>query len=456
MQILSTLLYLVGAGIIIFLLTRFMRARRFADKAVNYFLIVMAFVSIVTVFLIGVFIFLEAADAFQEVGVQGLFVYADGLAVIAHPDIEIDDIGLEELRSVAAGKITNYSQLGGQNMGILVIGAKKDTLLRDRFDEIVMTTEEGRYKTTEDALLKSTGEEILTTVAETERAIGYIPMDLLEEAQTANVNILTVGGIAPTFWSGIRGKYPVFQKSFVWRPQKEWFSILPMIYGSILVTIGAIALGVPVSLGVAIFLAEIAPNWMRNIVRPAVELLAGIPSVVYGLFGLVVIVPFIRNIPAPRNTGFGLLSASIVLAIMIGPTVANIAEDAIRAVPRDFKQGSLALGATHWQTIVNVILPAARSGIIAAIILGIGRAVGETMAMIMVIGNSVAIPAPLNDNPLTLFLSQARTLTGNIAVEINYATGIHRSALFATGVVLFLMIMAINSTARLVLRKRSA
>lgn len=240
----------------------------------------------------------------------------------------------------------------------------------------------------------------------------------------------------------------------VWRPGQEQFGLLAMVAGSIWAAIGAMVLGVPLAVGGAIFLAEVAPPRMRDIVRPAVELLAGIPSVVYGLFGMVVMVPLVRQIPAPGNTGFGLLAASIVLAVMILPTITNIAEDAIRAVPREYKEGSLALGATHWQTIMGVILPAARSGIVAAIILGIGRAAGETMAMIMVIGNSIIMPRPLNYNPLTIFLSQARTLTGNIAVEISYATGIHESALFATGVVLFALIMIINSAAHLVIRRR--
>lgn len=240
----------------------------------------------------------------------------------------------------------------------------------------------------------------------------------------------------------------------VWRPgsiigtDTAQFGLLPMILGTILSTLGAVVIGVPLSLGTAILLAEVAPRAVRETVRPVVELLAGIPSVVYGLFGMVVLAPLIRNFDVPRNTGFGLLNASIVLAIMIIPTVTNIAEDAIRAVPREYKDGSLALGGTHWQTIVKVILPAARSGILAAVILGIGRALGETMAMIMVIGNSIAIPRPLTDNPLTLFLNTARTLTGNIAVEINYAAGAHRSALFFTGVLLFVMIMVVNSTAR--------
>ncbi len=246
----------------------------------------------------------------------------------------------------------------------------------------------------------------------------------------------------------------------IWRPGSiigtadAQFGLLPMILGSILSTLGAVIIGVPLSIGTAILLAEVAPRAVRETIRPAVELLAGIPSVVYGLFGMVVLAPLIRNIDVPHNSGFGLLNASIILAVMIIPTVTNIAEDAIRAVPREYKEGSLALGGTHWQTIVKVILPAARSGIIAAVILGIGRALGETMAMIMVIGNSIAMPKPLNNNPLTIFINTARTLTGNIAVEINYAAGVHRSALFFTGVLLFIMIMLINSTARFVMRSK--
>jgi len=246
----------------------------------------------------------------------------------------------------------------------------------------------------------------------------------------------------------------------IWRPgsiigtSDAQFGLLPMIVGSILATFGAVLIGVPLSLGTAILLAEVAPPSVRSIFRPAIELLAGIPSVVYGLFGLVVLAPLIRNIDVPRNTGFGLLNASIILAVMIIPTITNIAEDALRAVPREYKEGSLALGGTRWQTIVGVTLPAARSGIIAGIILGIGRALGETMAMIMVIGNSIAMPSPLTNNPLTLFLNTARTLTGNIAVEINYAAGSHRSALFFTGVLLFLMILFVNQTARFFLRSK--
>jgi phosphate transport system permease protein len=242
----------------------------------------------------------------------------------------------------------------------------------------------------------------------------------------------------------------------VWRPGQDQYGILAMIVGSVAVTFGAILLGVPLAIGSAIFLGEIAPKSVQSVLRPAVQLLAGIPSVVYGLFGMVVLVPLIRQVNVPGNSGYGLLAASIVLAVMILPTITSVAEDAIRAVPDGYRSGSLALGATKWQTITRVVLPAGKSGIMAAIILGVGRALGETMAMIMVIGNSVVFPKPLAANPLTVFFSQARTLTGNIAVEISYATGVHESALFATGVVLFALIIIVNASARWLINRQSS
>jgi phosphate transport system permease protein len=228
----------------------------------------------------------------------------------------------------------------------------------------------------------------------------------------------------------------------VWRPGQGQYGILAMIVGSVVVTIGSLILAVPLGIACAILLAEVAPPKLRQFLRPSVELLVGIPSVVYGLVGLVLLVPAIREI---GGNGFSVLAASIVLMAMVLPTVISISEDSIRAVPFSYKEGALALGSTHWQAIRGVLLPAARSGIGASIILGMGRAVGETMAMIMVIGNSIVFP--------TSPLSPARTLTGNIAVEINYATGIHESALFATGIVLFLFILILNSIAVVSLKR---
>jgi phosphate transport system permease protein len=228
----------------------------------------------------------------------------------------------------------------------------------------------------------------------------------------------------------------------VWRPGQEQFGILTMIVGSVVVTVGSLLLAIPLGIACAILLAEVAPFRLRQFLRPSVELLVGIPSVVYGLVGLVLLVPAIREI---GGNGFSVLTASIVLMAMVLPTIISISEDSIRAVPSSYKEGALALGATHWQTIWKVLLPAAKSGIGASIVLGMGRAVGETMAMIMVIGNSIVFPkTPLDP---------ARTLTGNIAVEINYATGVHESALFATGIVLFVFILALNSIAVISLKR---
>ena len=262
--------------------------------------------------------------------------------------------------------------------------------------------------------------------------------------------VFTVGRAAPAFHE--IGIWKMVSDT-TWRPGSGEFGILAMIAGSGIVTLGAVLLGVPLALGSAVFLAEIAPEWIAGAVRPSIELLAGIPSVVYGLFGMAVIVPVVRTIPAPGNAGYGVLSASVVLAVMILPTVTSISELAIRSVPAGYREGSLALGATKWETVRRVLIPAAKPGIVSAVILGLGRALGETVAMIMVIGNSAILPAASTGNPLSIFLSRARTLTGNIAVEISYATGVHESALFATGVVLFVLIMLINSLAALLLKK---
>ncbi len=219
-----------------------------------------------------------------------------------------------------------------------------------------------------------------------------------------------------------------------WSPTNHQYGLLPMIAGSLVVTFGSLLMAVPLGIACAILLAEVAPLRVRQILRPAVELLVGIPSVVFGLVGILVIVPAIRQI---GGTGYSVLAACIVLMSMVLPTIISISDDSIRAVPRKYKEGSLAMGATHWQTIWHVLIPAARSGIGASIVLGVGRAIGETMAMIMVIGNAVIFPDSL--------LSPARTLTGNIAVEIQYASGTHESALFATAVVLLAFIVILNT-----------
>lgn len=219
-----------------------------------------------------------------------------------------------------------------------------------------------------------------------------------------------------------------------WRPSNQLFGVLPMIVGSVYVTFGALVLGVPIGILTAIFLAFFCPEKWYPIFKRAVSLMAGIPSVVYGFFGLVVLVPFIRS--NVGGHGMGVLTASILLGIMILPTIISVSEAALRAVPETYYHGGLALGASHERSIFFIILPAARRGIMASVILGLGRAMGETMAVIMVAGNQALIPSSLT--------SGVRTLTTNIVMEMGYSTDLHREALIGTAVVLFVFILLIN------------
>lgn len=246
-------------------------------------------------------------------------------------------------------------------------------------------------------------------------------------------------GVPIILESGARG----FFLSQDWDPKNGSFGIFSMIVGSIMVTGGAMVIGTVFGLGLAIVLTQFCPKEIGAILKPLIELLAGIPSVVYGFIGVVTIAPFVRE--HFGGPGLSVLTSSIVLGIMVLPTVTSISVDALKAVPRSYWEASIALGATEWQSTYMVMLKAARSGIVAAIILGMGRAVGETMAVIMVAGNSLEIPHSV--------LDPVRTLTSNIALEMGYASGKHREALFATAVTLFIIIMFLNIAA-LVIAKR--
>jgi phosphate transport system permease protein len=231
---------------------------------------------------------------------------------------------------------------------------------------------------------------------------------------------------------------------FKWAPTKGFFGIFPMIVSSFLVTFGALIIGGPMGLSCAVYLAEYSGKKMKMLLKPALELLAGIPSVVYGFLGVIYIVPLVRNWLG--GSGFSLLATSIILGVMILPTIISISFDALTSVPKTFREGSLAMGATKWQTIYKVVIPSAKSGIMAGFILGMGRAIGETMAVIMIAGNALKIP--------TSILDPLRTLTGNIALELAYATGDHRMGLFSTGVVLLVIIMTLNYIANFGIKKK--
>jgi phosphate transport system permease protein len=220
----------------------------------------------------------------------------------------------------------------------------------------------------------------------------------------------------------------------IWRPSSNEFGILPMIVGSLYVTLGALIIGVPIGIFTAVFMAKFCPPVFYKLLKSAINLMAGIPSVVYGFFGLVVLVPFVRNYIG--GYGMGVLTASILLGIMILPTIVSVSESAIRAVPNHYYEGGLALGASHERSIFFVVLPAAKRGILASVILGLGRAVGETMAVIMVAGNQAILPSSLT--------SGVRTLTTNIVMEMGYSSGLHRQALIGTAVILFLFVLIVN------------
>ncbi len=228
-----------------------------------------------------------------------------------------------------------------------------------------------------------------------------------------------------------------------WKPSQNTYGIFSMIVGSLYVTAGAMIIGVPIGILTSVFMAKFCPKRAYKVIKPAVELLAGIPSVVYGFFGLMVIVPFIRQLFG--GSGTSMLAASVVLGIMILPTIIGVSESALRAVPDSYYEGSLALGASHERSVFFAVLPAAKSGILAGVILGIGRAVGETMAVVMVAGNQAVIPNKLTEG--------VRTMTANIVLEMGYAADLHREALIATAVVLFVFILMINLSFSVIKRK---
>ncbi|MDZ4180207.1 MAG: phosphate ABC transporter permease subunit PstC [Coriobacteriia bacterium] len=276
----------------------------------------------------------------------------------------------------------------------------------------------------------------------------------LKEVALKNLFLLcacvAVAGVVLIFaFVGLRG-WPAFAEVGVWNflSGSEWssstgeFGIWPLIYGSIVVMAGALALGTPLAVGTAIFLSEIATPRVRGIVRPAVELLAGIPSVIYGFFGLLILRPIVAQLS--DGLGFGAVTAWIILAIMIVPTIATLSEDALRSIQPGIREASYAMGATQWQTIYKVLVPAAKIGIIDAIILGMGRAIGETMAVLMVVGNAPYIPAS--------FTEPIATLTTQIVMDMPYAAGLHRTALFGMAIILFVVSMALVALVRLVSR----
>lgn len=393
--------------------------RKFIEKIIEGILTVSGAVTTITILLIVVFLFREGFGLFRSPAVEkGYALCVNSANTVAH-------LNPHQIKQIFDYEIENWLEVGGRDIPIEVF----------RFDEIF-----SRYSDEElgedYALLP---EKLGEVVASTPGIVAFLPDQYLPRGMDG-VRVLRGDKIMPADFFGGTEWIPTATPA----PQ---FGVMPLLLGTLWVSIIAILIALPLGLGVAIYLSELAGERMRKVLKPAIELLAGIPSVVYGFFGLVVLVPLVqRSFDLPvGETGF---TGSVILAIMALPTIITVAEDAMRNTPRAMREASLALGATHWQTIYRVIVPYAKSGISAAVVLGIGRAIGETMAVLMVTGNAAVIPHSLFE-PL-------RTIPATIAAELGEAPGggAHYQALFMLGCMLFVMTLIISVTAEAVSKKQ--
>jgi phosphate transport system permease protein len=390
------------------------------EKAFEGILFSSSTVTSITVLFIIVFLFQEGIGLFNNSPIEKKYKF------IVSNNNSVKELTSKQLKDIFNYDITNWKQLGGKDDSIILFTINDlSTYFSD--DELGANFENLPGKINE-LIKKQPG--ILAYLSE-----KYIPAHL--EGHIIPVSKISVKDfISGTEW------YPTSEPA----PQ---FGVLPLILGTLWVSLGAILIALPLGLATAIFLAEVASQRLRNILKPVIELLAGIPSVVYGFFGLVVLVPLIQtffHLPVGETA----LAGSIILGIMALPTIITVSEDALCTTPLELKEASLALGATRWQTITRVIIPYSRSGITAASILGIGRAVGETMAVLMVTGNAGVIPHT--------FLQPVRTIPTTIAAELGESTygGLHFKALFALGIILFLITLIINTSVELIkTRERS-
>ncbi len=387
--------------------------RKIIEKATHAVLFASSTVSIITVLLIILFLFREGFGLFGQKPIE------DGQVLMVNKSNPVNKLTSDELKNIFDQEYTNWEKVGGAH----------DSILLFRIDDIF------NYYTEEelagvDTNMQLLNEKVSELVGKQKGMVAFIP-----EKQLVLNDKVKIIEVEPVTVSGFFGGELWFPTS---QPAAQ-FGILPLLLGTLWVSLLAILIALPFGLATAVYMAEIARPSVRSMLKPVVELLAGIPSVVYGFFGLIVIVPLVQqlfNLPV-GETG---LAGSIVLAIMALPTIITVAEDSIRNTPRSMKEASLALGATHWQTIYRVIIPYASSGITAAVILGIGRAIGETMAVLMVTGNAAIIPHTI--------LQPMRTIPATIAAELGEAAkgGMHYKALFALGCILFLITLLVNIT----------
>ncbi|RHJ90146.1 phosphate ABC transporter permease subunit PstC [Parabacteroides bouchesdurhonensis] len=392
--------------------------RKFIEKLIEGGLLISGSVSSLAILLIIIFLFKEAGGLFNSPAVE------EGYVLALNKENPVKHLSPEKIMDIFDAEITNWEELGGPDEDILVF----------RFSDLT------NYYTEEELgdEFQYVPDKISELVTKEPGIIAFFPQQYL--ANDFQGNIISGDKITPAdFFCGTEW-YPTSTPAPI-------FGLVPLLLGTLLVSIGAIVIALPFGLAVAIYLAEIANIKTRGLLKPIIELLAGIPSVVYGFFGLVVIVPLIQkvmNLPVGETAFAG----SIVLAIMALPTIITVAEDAMRNTPQAMKEASLALGATQWQTIYKVIIPYSISGITSAIVLGIGRAIGETMAVLMVTGNAAIIP--------TSFFEPVRTIPATIAAELGEAPagGAHYEALFLLGAVLFIITLVLNFSVEYISSKR--
>jgi len=383
--------------------------RRIVEKIIENVLRFSGTVTTITILLMIVFLFKEGFGLFNSSAVE------KGYVLCVHVSNQIEKLSVDEIKLIFNEKVTNWSEVGGSNQPIEVFNS--------------FNSYYNRYS--EDQLAQKIGE----LISKTPGMIAFLPEEFIP-AKMPEVKVLANQKVSGSdFFAGTEW-YPTGKPA----PR---FGVIPLVLGTLWVSIVAILIATPLGLGVAIFLSELASDRARKILKPAIELLAGIPSVVYGFFGLVVLVPLVQK-SFRLNVGETALTGSIILAIMALPTIISVAEDAMRSTPRAMREASLALGATHWQTIYRVIVPYAASGISAAVVLGIGRAIGETMTVLMVTGNAAIIPKSL--------FEPVRTIPATIAAELGEAPalGAHYQALFLLGCILFVITLVISISSEVI------
>lgn len=395
------------------------RLRRISERIIEALFTVSGAITTIVILLIVVFLFREGLGLFKSPAVE------NGYSLCVNSANGVTYLDPTQIKEIFDGEITDWQEVGGSDMEISLF----------RFEEIFSHYSDDELGEDYSLLPEKLGE----TIASEPGIIAFLPNQYLPKGGPG-VKVLRSGNITPRDFFGGRQWIPTATPA----PQ---FGVLPLILGTLWVSLFAILIALPLGVGVAIYLSELAGERVRKVLKPAIELLAGIPSVVYGFFGLVVLVPLVQkafSLPV-GETGF---TGSIILAIMALPTIITVAEDAMRNTPRAMREASLALGATHWQTIYKVIVPYASSGISAAVVLGIGRAIGETMAVLMVTGNAAVMPR-------TLF-EPIRTIPATIAAELGEAPagGAHYQSLFLLGCILFLITMIISITAEAISKRQ--